>query len=211
VIRVAWQPRDRKHSPLHHWNAAMTDEMLAEHARQGNGTAFATLVARHCHGVYRIAANLCPSAGDAEEVIRQTLLSAYRDAGSRPGDKSFRVWLYGLAMTKALGRRQAASPSPPASPEVFLPRFDAHGGLEPAGAEWPDPVRLERADVAGFLREALQRMDDEVRAAFVLCDLVELPTEEAAAVMQTSPQVVRWRAHRARLMLRGLLDRLWSV
>lgn len=189
----------------------MTDEMLAEHARQGNGTAFATLVARHCHGVYRIAANLCPSAGDAEEVMRQTLLSAHRDAGSRPGDRSFKVWLYGMAMTKALGLRQRASRNPTASPELLLPRFDAEGGLEPAGAEWPDPARLERTNVAGFLRDALQGMDDEVRAAFVLCDLVELPTEEAAAVMQTSPQVVRWRAHHARLMLRGVLDRLWSV
>jgi len=54
-------------------------------------------------------------------------------------------------------------------------------------------------------------MDDDVRAAFVLCDLVELPVEDAAQIVQSSPQVVRRRAHHARRMLRGFLERLWSV
>ncbi len=40
---------------------------------------------------------------------------------------------------------------------------------------------------------------------------VELPVEDAAQIVQSSPQVVRRRMHRARLMLRGFLDRLWSV
>jgi DNA-directed RNA polymerase specialized sigma24 family protein len=51
-------------------------------------------------------------------------------------------------------------------------------------------------------------MDPDVRVAFVLHDLVELPAEEAATITQTSAEVVRRRAHRARLMLRGFLDRL---
>ena len=40
---------------------------------------------------------------------------------------------------------------------------------------------------------------------------VELPVEDAAQIVQSSPQVVRRRMHRARLMLRGFLERLWSV
>jgi DNA-directed RNA polymerase specialized sigma24 family protein len=66
-------------------------------------------------------------------------------------------------------------------------------------------------NVAGFLREALQDMEEGVRAAFVLCDLAQLPAEDAAAVLEASPELVRGRVHRARLMLRGFLDRLWSV
>ncbi len=143
-------------------------------------------------------------------VTRQTFLSAYRDAGSRPSDKSFRIWLYGIATEKALRQRQGAPLGQSVSPEAFLPDFDAHGGLEPPGGEWPELARLELMNVAGFLREALDCMDDDVRAAFVLCELIELPAEDAAEIVQTSPQVVRRRAHRARLMLRGFLDRLWS-
>jgi len=189
----------------------MTDETLAERPRQDGGTAFATLVADHCDAVYRIAENICATAGDAEEVTRETFLTAWREAGSRPCDRSFRTWLCGIAVTKALGQRQDTFRGPSVSPEVFLPHFDADGGLEPPGGEWPESAFLETMNVAGFLREALQSMDEDVRAAFVLCDLVDLPAEDAAAITQTTPKVVRRRAHRARLMLRGFLDRLWSV
>ena len=187
------------------------DEILAEHTRQGSGTAFAVLVANHCDAVYRIAVNVCASVREAEEVMRQTFLSAYRDVASRPSDRSFRIWLYGIAMEKALGQRQGASPGLSLPPEAFLPRFDADGGFELPVAEWPDLARLDPVTLTRFLREALYRMDDDVRAAFVLCDLVELPLEDAAQIVQSSPQVIRRRAHRARLMLRGFLERLWSV
>jgi len=85
----------------------MTDEILAQ--RMPEGTAFAALVTRHCDTVYRIARNLCASAGDAEEVTRQTFLSAWRDAGSRPSGSSFRAWLCGIAMKKALALRRRRS------------------------------------------------------------------------------------------------------
>ena len=191
----------------------MTDEPLAEHTRQGSSTAFAALVARHCDAVYRIALNICASAGDAEEVTRQTFLSACRDAGSRPGGLGFRTWLCGIALRKASGERQRSYRGQAVSLEAFLPRFDADGGLEPPGGEWPEPgsARLEAMNVAGFLREALQDMEEGVRAAFVLCDLAQLPAEDAAAILEASPELVRGRVHRARLMLRGFLDRLWSV
>jgi len=42
----------------------------------------------------------------------------------------------------------------------------------------------------------------------VLCDVVDVPAEEAAAILQDSPRAIRERVHRARLMLGGFLDRL---
>ncbi len=102
--------------------------------------------------------------------------------------------------------------------EPFLPhraplRHPALGGLERPGGDWPEPgsARLEQMNVAGFLREALDDMDEGARAAFVLCDLAQLPVEEAAVIVESSPEIVRRRVHRARLMLRGFLDQLWSV
>jgi len=73
----------------------------------------------------------------------------------------------------------------------------------------PSPI----SDTRGIDRGGGPRNEhiDDVRAAFVLCDLVKLPAEDAAEIVQSSPQVVRGRAHRARLMLRGFLDRLWSA
>jgi RNA polymerase sigma-70 factor (ECF subfamily) len=181
----------------------MTDERLAEQAQWGSGAAFAALVERHRQGVYRIARSMCATARDTEEVVLGTFLSAYREAASRPTG-SFKTWLYGIALKATMERRPVRRS---AAMERFLPRFDERGRLAGRAGEWPE---RSRAQVSGFLREAFDCLDDGVRAAFVLRDLVDLPAEEAAAVLQESPEVVRDRVHRARLVLRGFLDRLWA-
>lgn len=181
----------------------MTDEQLAEQARRGSGAAFAALVERHCRGVYRIARSICATARDAEEVVHATFLFAYREVASRPAG-SFKTWLYGMALKAATERRPARSP---AAMERFLPRFDERGRLATPAGEWPE---RSRAQVSGFLREAFDCLDDGLRAAFTLRDLVDLPVADAAAVLEESPEVVREQVHRARLMLRGFLDQLWA-
>jgi RNA polymerase sigma-70 factor (ECF subfamily) len=166
----------------------MTDEILAQRSRSGSGRAFARLVSRHCDAVYRIAHNLCTSTDEAAEVTRQAFLSAYRRGWSRPDEASFRTWLYGIALRMAMRQRRGAT-----------------RGFTPACAA------VDASDLGAFLREALDCVDDEARAAFVLCDLVELAVEEASTVLQVSPDLVRGRAHRARLLIRGLLERRYSA
>jgi RNA polymerase sigma-70 factor (ECF subfamily) len=75
------------------------------------------------------------------------------------------------------------------------------GGDTPASA---DDLAHEKA-VAERIREALATLDESHRAAVVLRDLEELSSEEAAAILGTSPEAVRQRAHRARLRLREAL------
>ncbi len=190
----------------------MTDETLAEQTRRGRGTAYAVLVARHCDAIYAIAGNMCATSSEAEDVTRRTFLSAYRHLGSCPTDGPFRIWLYGIAVKTALAERPPVPGGAAGSLEPLLPRFDAEGLMASSAAEWPelDGSRGEQERVTALLREALDCIDDAVRAAFVLCDLVELPAAEAAAILQTSPEVVRERVHRARLTIRGFLDQLWK-
>jgi hypothetical protein len=64
----------------------------------------------------------------------------------------------------------------------------------------------EEEKLTRLLREGLEALHDEVRVAFVLRDLVELPVEEVAVVLGTSSQTAIQRGHSARLMFRGLLD-----
>jgi RNA polymerase sigma-70 factor (ECF subfamily) len=181
------------------------DDRLVERVRQGSATAFSALVGRYRDTVYRIARNLCATSSQAEEAIRQTFLAAYREFESLQSDESFRTWLCGLAMKAAQAERKGANALPANTLEPLLPQFDQAGRLPPPPGEWPD---LERAKVAGVLREALELIEDGVRAAFVLCDLAELSVDEAATILQVPPPVIRQRVHRARLLLRGFLQRL---
>jgi RNA polymerase sigma-70 factor (ECF subfamily) len=187
-----------------------SDEALAERARRGSGAAFAAVAMRHRDAVYAIARNMCSTLRDAESVLQDAFLSAWRDFRSSPTGAKLKIWLYGIAMKTALEHRQRDHRSPPCGMDGFLPAFDGAGRLLPNKGRWPelDGSSPERIEVTGLLREALECIDDQTRAAFVLRDLLELPVDEAAAVLETSPQAVRRDGHRARLMLRGFVDRL---
>src|SRR5258705_512947 len=104
---------------------------------------------------------------------------------------------------KALGRRQDTARPLTVSPEVFLPRFDANGNLEPPGKEWPEVAVLERMKLTGLLRELLSCMDDDVRGAYLLCDLVGQKPGDEAAILHTRPQAVARNHNAAGQMSRG--------
>jgi DNA-directed RNA polymerase specialized sigma24 family protein len=112
-------------------------------------------------------------------------------------------------MKTALVHREAQRRSPWGSLEELLPDFDHAGRLVESKGRWPEldgsPSEIR---VSGLLREALECIDDGTRAAFVLRELVQLPVEDVAVILQKSPQGVSQDAHRACLMLRGFVDGL---
>jgi RNA polymerase sigma-70 factor (ECF subfamily) len=187
-----------------------SDAALAGYARRGSAAAFSVLVTRHCQAVYAIARNMVASSHDAAEITQQTFVSLHRDLLLQPGTTPFTTCLYRIAIKTALTRRHLHGRSPAGSLESFLPRFDREGRLVASTGRWPmdESGSPERVEITAALREALEFMDDGIRSAFVLRDLLELPVDEVAAVLETSSAAVRRRAHRARLMVRGLLDRL---
>lgn len=169
------------------------------------------LLERHGDAVYSILRNMCATSSEADELTQQTFVSASRDVDSIRPDGSFRTWLYGRAIKTALAARQRRNAT--SSPEPLPARFDPAGCLKAGGGRWLDldDAELAGTEIAGRLRETLERIDDGVRAAFVLCDLAELPAKEAASILRTSPEEIRRRIHRARLMLLGALDGWFSA
>jgi len=190
--------------------AALDDEALAERARAGDDTAFAALVERYQERVYRLALRLSSNASDAEEILQDTFLQAWRKIDTFRGEARFGTWLYRIATNMALMRKRAARRRPAESLEALLPQFDESGLLadldyqRSAGAD----ELLERAELAQSAREALDLLDENYRTVFVLRDLEEMSTEEAARVLEITPEAVRQRLHRARLMVRGYLGKL---
>src|SRR5207245_10242796 len=114
----------------------VSDDTLAERARSGSGAAFAALVRLHGEAVYAIARNMSVTARDAEEVLQQTFLSAWRDLGSLPAGARFTTWLYGIAMKTAVAHRQAHRHSASGSLEGLLPAFDRRGRLVATQWRW---------------------------------------------------------------------------
>jgi RNA polymerase sigma-70 factor (ECF subfamily) len=185
-----------------------SDEILAARACDGARTAFMGLVMRYQDRIYRIALRMSHNEADAEEITQETFLLAHRSITSFRGESPFSTWLYRIAINQVLMRRRSARRRPLQSIEVSTPEG---GSTEPAVAVGSEPPAgaddlVDRRRLAQRVREAVAKLDESHRAALVLRDLEELSSEEAADILGVSADVVRQRAHRARLRLRELLS-----
>src|SRR5512144_1408210 len=107
----------------------MTDAELVAQALGGSEGSFATLVQRHYEGCLRYARHLLGNRSDAEEIVQDTFVRAYRSLGRYEERQVFRAWLFRILVNRcrsAAGRRRGERE-----------RFVA------------DEVALERAGVAG--------------------------------------------------------------
>ena len=185
------------------------DEQLVALAVAGDEPAFERLVGRHQHRAYALARRLVRSDGDAQDVLQESFLSAYRKLGSFRGEARFSTWLHRIVTNAALMHLRARARRPQEPLDAFFPRFDSEGRhlQEPAelDAAARAAERLDRATLAEKAREGIERLPDLYRAAFVLRDLEELETAEVAERLGVGVDVVRQRVHRARLLLRGYL------
>jgi RNA polymerase sigma-70 factor (ECF subfamily) len=177
--------------------------VLAERMRCGEHVAFAMLTTRYWTAVHRIARNMLPDPSKAREVAEETFLRALGSPDWFPRDAPFKVSLYRLAIILSIIQRR---PSPASGAESLLPRFDAGGRLIVADGEWSELA--VRPDLAEQIQEGLEHVEPLDRAAFVLRAVEQLPLEEAAAILRTSPEMLRDRAHRACLRLTVFLGRL---
>jgi RNA polymerase sigma-70 factor (TIGR02960 family) len=188
---------------------AMTETTLSR-AQGGDGEAFRELIDLyrrelqvHC---YRILA----SAQDAEDVLQEVLLSAWRSIGSFDGG-SIRAWLYRIATNRCLNhlrdesrRPQPSGALPFATAAEPVPAEDP-SWLEPYPDRWVDDIALGpearyelRESVALSFVSALQRLPAQQRAVLVLRDVLGFPAAEAAEMLGTTPASVNSALLRAR-------------
>jgi RNA polymerase sigma-70 factor (ECF subfamily) len=196
-------------------DASQADEALARRAAAGDESAFETLVTRFQGRVYRLARRLTGSDGDAEDVLQDTFLQAYRSLAAFRGEAKFSTWLYRIATNAALMQNRRRARRPVESLEEYAPRFDAEGRHARRDADLSLAARadeiLDRRRLVEQALEGLDRLPGIYRTAFVLRDLEEMPTAEVAAVLGIEADAVRQRVHRARLLLRGFLSHLVGV
>jgi RNA polymerase sigma-70 factor (ECF subfamily) len=191
------------------------DETLAARAAAGEDPAFEELLARYEARAYRLAVRLTGSAADAQDVVQEAFLSAYRGLAAFRGEAGFSTWLFRIVTNAALMQRRGRKRRPTTSLDDGLPRFDGDGrhAAEPADLEAAVRVeeRLDRETLAAHAQRAVDALPEPYRVAFVLRDLEEMETSEVAALLGIGTAAVRQRVHRARLLLRGYLSGLVGV
>lgn len=170
--------------------AVLDDAALLRLTATGDDGAFAIFVDRHQAGIWRRAMALTGQAADAEDLMQETFVAAWRGAGSFRGGNA-RAWL--LTIAAHAWQRVARRAAP-------LADGDAVESVEALAlrAGWG---RDDGDDRVATVQEAFARLAADDRRLLVLRDIEEMSGEEVAALLGLSLAAMKSRLHRARLRL----------
>lgn len=199
----------------------MTADPVAA-AQAGDETAFTALVERHRSELRVHCYRMVGSLDEAEDLVQETFLRAWRRRETYEGRSTFRAWLYRIATNACLdlldGRARRVLPhhlSPPQAPgaeavgrgdvawlQPYPDRF-----LEPVAprdAE-PDAVAVTRETIELAFVAAVQHLPPTQRAVLILRDVLGWPTRQTADLLDNSVASVNSALQRARATMRERL------
>ena len=182
-----------------------TEALLIAELCEGDETAFAALVEKYKRTVYRIAMQITQNHADADDVMQESFIKAYRSIHTFRQDAAFETWLYRIAVNEALNfvkrrdrRREYA--------------FDeeTEAAIDPVtlrkAQEARDPHLLaEKAELRQWVTKAVNSLSLKHRTVVHLHEFEGLTHAEIAAILNCSEGTVRSRLHYARKKLRTLL------
>ncbi|WP_395095223.1 RNA polymerase sigma factor [Armatimonas sp.] len=162
---------------------------------------FDQLMARHKDAVYRQMVRMCGNPDDAEDVLVESLLSAYRALHQLHDEAAFQSWLAIIARRTCgrLKRREALAPV------LHLAELSERGLELESGIPSPETQVIEAETKACLLR-VMQALPPVYREVYELRDLEDLPASVVAERLGITVAAVKSRLHRARALVRNGID-----
>ena len=150
---------------------------------------------------YRFSVHVCGNVADAEDAAQEALLQTYRHARRIREPRAFRTWLYRTVKNACLMSRRPHAGQPK--------RLLSLDGARPIDIPTSDPSPEDLTGTAAEhqrFHNALRTLPKPYRLVIFLRDMEGLSTREVAGVAGLSPDNVKQRLHRARLLLRKAMS-----
>ncbi len=162
---------------------------------------FDTLARQHKDAVYRQMIRVCGNREDAEDVLIEALLKAYRHLDQLRESAAFRAWLAQIAKRVCWQLKERES----LLPLLQLSTLEDEG-REIAGKEPAPDAQLAQREMKQLLKEAMDTLPELYRPVYELCDIEDLRGDEVARTLGISLAAMKSRLHRARDLVRSHLD-----
>ena len=178
-------------------SANTPERELIGRAQGGDVCAFEALAEVHADRLYAVALRFLGDCGEAEDVLQETLLRAWRGIRRFEGRAMVFTWLYRIAVNesnRALERRTRR--------RVNVP-VDTQAIEVPAPSRDGPASQAERQELCETLRVAISQLSVPYRTALMLRDVEGLSTREAAEIAGVGEAAFKSRLHQARLMVRA--------
>jgi RNA polymerase sigma-70 factor, ECF subfamily len=185
------------------------DAEIARRIASDDEAAFEALMRHNNGSLFRVARAILKDDSDAEEVLQEAYLAAYRHIGEFRADAKLSTWLTRIVINQALARLRGRH-----SARIIVPfsDLDAEERLrserEGTGEPESSPEHsATRADIRRLLEQKIDELPVAFRTVFVLREVEDLSVGETAACLSIPEATVRSRMFRARGMLRESLSR----
>ncbi|MGS0742029.1 RNA polymerase sigma factor RpoE [Glaciimonas sp. GG7] len=174
------------------------DQLLVERVQRGDKKAFELLVIKYQRKLMRLVSRLVRDQAEAEDVVQEAFIKAYRALPQFRGDSAFYTWLYRIGINTAKnylvtqGRR---APTSTESNSEEAETFD--DGQQLRDINTPESL-LATKQIAQTVNVAMETLPDELRTAITLREIEGLSYDEIAEAMGCPIGTVRSRIFRAR-------------
>lgn len=176
------------------------DLALVRRVQRGDKRAFDLLVSKYQLRLAKLVGRLVSDRAEAQDVVQEAFIKAYRALPNFRGDSAFYTWLYRIAVNAAKNHLVARSRRPPTA-DVDI----TDGDVEEAGVLMADVATPEsyaaRDQLQAALARALAELPEDLRTALTLCEMEGLSYDEIAQVLDCPIGTVRSRIFRARRAL----------
>jgi RNA polymerase sigma-70 factor (ECF subfamily) len=187
----------------------LSDSVAVAQARAGDSGAFRVLVERHSRHLFRLAYRMTGHQQDAEDVVQDTFLRAYRQLSKFDDRASFGTWLYRIAancsldVIRARKRRNAQTEVPTVE--------DAPDPMQSLPDPGPAPDRLAMSgEVGRQVAAVLDGLSEMERTAFVLRHYEGMCIDDIGRTLGVQPNAAKHSVFRAVQKLRRALEPLVS-
>ena len=185
--------------------AALTDEQVVARVLDGDTAMYEIIMRRHNQRLYRAVRAIVRNEAEAEDVLQETYVLAYRALRQFEGRAQLSTWLTRIAVNEALGRMRKA-----ARFDSLEETFDEDGAPKVVAVSDPamsPETQAATAETRALLEEAIDKLPLDYRQVFMLREVEGLSTEETAESLGIGADNVKTRLFRARAMLRKNLFR----
>jgi RNA polymerase sigma-70 factor (ECF subfamily) len=177
------------------------DELAIGKARRGDRDAFRVLVERYSRPVFRLAFRMTSNEMDAEDIVQETFLKAWKQLDKFDGRAAFATWLHRICANCALDHIRARKR------KQAMHVADAVDPLAQVATGAPSPERLAlSSQITAILGPALDELSEMERAAFVLRHYEGLGIEEISVSLGVQAGAAKHSVFRAVQKLRRALE-----
>lgn len=171
------------------------DRTLMQLAQDGDKNAFSRLVIKYKDRLYNFIFRMIPEDAEAQDILQETFLRAYKQRKRYQPDYAFSTWLYTIAtnLVRSEYRRRKRW------------NFISIGiGSQDDEISLPEKMTKD-INLMPYVEKAMNKLGYEYRMAFILRDIQQLPYEQIAEILKVPVGTVKSRLNRARTLMREQL------